>query len=86
MTARELVPDFTLDEVAQALGMSTRWVRDRIRLDGASHQRYGRHIRFTPEQVAELRAAHVRTLVQEPVTTGPKKSDTSSSANRRRSA
>jgi hypothetical protein len=51
--------------------MSTRWVRDRIRVDGAEHNRYGRHIRFTAEQVRKLRAAHVRTVVSEPVTTGP---------------
>lgn len=62
--------DFTLAEVADALGVSTRWVRDRIRLDGVAHQRYGHKIRFTPEQVAELRAAHVKALVVEPVTTG----------------
>lgn len=54
----ELDRDYTLEEVADALGMSTRWVRDRIRLDGAAHQRYGRLIRFTAEQVAALRAAH----------------------------
>lgn len=68
-----LTKDYTLDEVADALGMSTRWVRDRIRLDGAAHMRYGHVIRFTEEQVAELRAAHVRTVVKEPVTTGPRK-------------
>lgn len=79
MTAKQpLEPDYTLREVAEALGMSTRWVRDRIRLDGAEHNRYGRHIRFTPEQVAKLRAAHVATYVTEPITTGP--------AKRRRSA
>lgn len=65
--------DYTLEEVADALGMSTRWVRDRIRLDGAEHQRYGRVIRFTPAQLAALRAAHAKSLVSEPVTTGPTK-------------
>jgi excisionase family DNA binding protein len=63
--------DYTLDEVAAALGMSTRWVRDRIRIDHVSHSRYGRHIRFTAEQVAQLRAAHVQSLVNDPVTSGP---------------
>ena len=66
--------DYSLEEVADALGMSTRWIRDRIRLDGAAHIRYGRIIRFTAEQVAELRRAHVvAPLVNEPVTTGPAK-------------
>lgn len=66
-------PDLTLQEVADLLCVSTRWVRDRIRLDGVEHQRYGTRIRFTPTQVALLRAAHVRNLVSEPVTTGKKK-------------
>lgn len=73
MSKPPLEPDYTLEEVAEALGMSTRWVRDRIRLDGAEHVRYGKHIRFTRDQVAQLRAAHVRTIVSEPVTTGPAK-------------
>lgn len=65
--------DLTLEEVAELLRMSTRWVRDRIRLDGAEHQRYGRHIRFTAAQVEALRAMHTRSLVTQPVTTGPSK-------------
>lgn len=72
-TKQPLEPDYTLIEVADALGMSTRWVRDRIRLDGAEHNRYGRQIRFTAVQVAKLRAAHVASYVTEPVTTGPTK-------------
>lgn len=71
MTKPQLEPDYSLEEVADAVGMSTRWVRDRIRLDGVAHQRYGRVIKFTAEQVAELRAAHVKAIVAEPVTTGP---------------
>lgn len=75
MTAAKppLESDYTLEEVAAALGMSTRWVRDRIRHDKAEHSRYGAKIRFTAAQVAKLRAAHVRTQVAEPVTTGPVK-------------
>lgn len=73
MTRPPLEPDYSLEEVADALGMSTRWVRDRIRLDNAEHTRYGHRIRFTAEQVAKLRAAHVRNLVPDPVTSGPKR-------------
>jgi len=37
---RSAEPYITLEEVAERLGYSTRWVRDRIRLDGLpSHQR-----------------------------------------------
>lgn len=73
----ELEQDFTLDEVATALRMSTRWVRDRIRLDGVEYIRRGRGIYFTAAQVAALRAMHIRSLAQEPVTTGPDRRRTS---------
>lgn len=73
-TPTQLPADFTLDEVAEALGMSTRWVRDRIRLDGAEHQRYGHKIRFTPDQVELLRRSHVATPAKRSITTGRKKS------------
>lgn len=68
-----LAKDYSLAEVAQALGMSTRWVRDRCNLDGAAHQRYGHKIRFTAEQVDQLRASHVKHPVEQSITTGRKK-------------
>lgn len=69
-----LTRDYTLDEVAQALGMSTRWVRDRINLDDAEHIRYGHKIRFTSEQVDKLRASHTKVPAPlESITTGRKK-------------
>ncbi|MGZ4521032.1 MAG: hypothetical protein ACXVGA_06765 [Mycobacteriaceae bacterium] len=67
-----LPPDYDLDEVASALGMSTRWVRERVK-NGAEHQRYGRKIRFTAEQVEKLRAAHTKSPAPASVTTGRKK-------------
>lgn len=69
----ELPKDFSLKEVALALGMSTRWVRDRCNIDGAEHQRYGHKIRFTADQVEKLRASHVKSPTPERVTTGRKK-------------
>lgn len=68
----ELEKDFGLLEVAEALGMSERWVRQQVK-DGAVHNRYGHKIRFTAEQVEKLRAAHTTATVVEPVTTGRKK-------------
>lgn len=68
-----LDPDHTLDEVAAALGMSTRWVRDRVNLDGAEHLRYGHKIRFTTEQVEKLRAAHTKAPSGTGLTTGRKR-------------
>ena len=65
--------DYGLKEVADAMGKSTRWIRDRIRLDGVEHIRYGREIRFTAEQVDKLRAAHTKVPVAQSVTTGRKR-------------
>lgn len=56
-----LESDYSIDEVAQAIGMSTRWVRDRINKDNAEHLRYGHKIRFTAAQVDKLRASHTKT-------------------------
>lgn len=69
-----LQPDYDLTEVANALGMSERWVRERIR-EGAEHQRYGRKIRFTPEQVDKLRATFTTGAPArgQSLTTGPKR-------------
>lgn len=67
-----LAPDYSLAEVAQALGMSERWVRARIK-EGAEHQRYGHKIRFTAEQVDRLRADHTQAPVVQSVTTGRKR-------------
>lgn len=66
--------DYDLDQIAEAVGMSTRWVRDRVR-DGAAHQRYGNKIKMTAEQVALLRAAHTKEPdpVVESITTGRRK-------------
>lgn len=72
-TAIPLARDFTLEEVADALRVSKRWVRDRIRLDGAEHQRKGHKITFSAEQVDKLRAACAKAPVDQSITTGRKK-------------
>lgn len=46
--------EHTMQEVADALRMSHRWVRAQVQA-GAAHQRYGNRIRFTDEQVESLR-------------------------------
>lgn len=69
---QELTPDYDLAEVAAAMKMSTRWVREQIRA-GAEHQRYGHKIRFTQEQFEKLRAQHAQTPVAESITTGRKR-------------
>jgi len=69
-----LEPDYSVPEIADALGMSTRWVTDTIKRDGVPHVRYGRKIRMTAEQVAEFRRSHiVAPRITESITTGPAK-------------
>jgi hypothetical protein len=69
----ELEKDFTLQEVADALGMSERWLRQQVKA-GAVHNRYGHKIRFTTDQVEKLRGRYVQApAVEESVTTGRKR-------------
>lgn len=67
-----LEPDYSLEEVAEALGMSPKWVRRQVQ-GGAEHQRYGHKIRFTEAQVDRLRATHTKQPVAQGVTTGRKR-------------
>lgn len=69
MTEQQLEKDFDLNEVADALGMSPRWVRDRCK-EGAEHNRYGQKIRFTAAQVQSLREAHKKNPTPVSITTG----------------
>lgn len=68
-----LDPDYTLEEVAKSLRVSTRWVRDRIKAHGLEHQRKGHKITFTAAQVAALRATTTTAPIEESITTGRKK-------------
>lgn len=65
----ELAKDYDLNEVAEALGMSTRWVRQQCK-DGAVHNRYGQKIRFTAAQVELLRESRTKRPTEESITTG----------------
>lgn len=64
-----LPPTYTLTDVAEALGMSERWVREQIK-NGATCMRAGRKIRFTEAQYEELRASMTRSPVVQSITTG----------------
>lgn len=84
-TTDKLPKDYTLDEVADALRMSTRWVRNRIN-EGKdpdhpgpviAHERRGHKIIFTADQVEAFRNQFTDTPEVAPVasiTTGRKKS------------
>lgn len=62
-----LQAEHTMREVAEAMGMSYRWVRLQVR-NGAAHQRYGNRIRFTDEQVEALRARFASTSTPAAIT------------------
>ena len=47
--------DLDIDGLAAELGVPRTWVRDKVTARAIPHHRYGRHVRFTPEDVAEFR-------------------------------
>lgn len=64
------LPDlYTLTDVADALGMSERWLRQKC-ADGASYTRLGNKIRFTEAQYQALVETHSVTPVAQSITTG----------------
>lgn len=67
-----LTPNYTLKQVAEAMGMSERWVRRKV-TDGAEHMRFGHKIMFTEEQVDKLRGEHTQHPTPASITTGPKR-------------
>lgn len=78
----ELTRDHTLEEVADALRMSSKWIRNKIK-DGKAgrgpviaYERRGHKIVFTDEQVAALRNqfTDAPTTGGDSITTGRKKS------------
>lgn len=58
MTGRAL----DLTEAAAVLGMSREWLRKQVTAQLVPCQRYGRTVRFTPEQIALIQAAHEQPL------------------------
>lgn len=50
--------DFTLDQAAEQLGVSARWLIERARAREVPHQRYGRRVAFTADQLAQIRHMH----------------------------
>jgi hypothetical protein len=64
-----LQQEHSMEDVAKALGMSYRWVREQVR-QGAAHQRYGNRIRLTDDQVELLRSRFASTPAPTQITTG----------------
>lgn len=67
-----LEKDYTIDEVADALGMSKRWLSAQIKQHGWEHMRAGHKIRFTTAQVQKLRDSLTTNEVPKSLTTGRK--------------
>lgn len=60
MTGRDL----DLTETAELLGMSREWLRKQVTAQLVVCQRYGRAVRFTPEQIEAIKVAHEQPVVQ----------------------
>lgn len=44
------------EQLAEVLGVPVSWVRNAITARSIPHRRVGRHVRFAPEDVADLKA------------------------------
>jgi hypothetical protein len=69
----DLPTDYTLAETAAALRMSTRWLRDRIKVDKLEHEKRGHKIIFTAAQVEAVRTRYTVQPVEQSITTGKKR-------------
>lgn len=59
--------DLTAEQVAEALNLPLAWIKRGIRNKTIPHIAYGpRNIRFTPEQVEQIRQSHAVTPKQSP--------------------
>lgn len=65
--------DYTLKEVAAALRMSERWLRDRIKNDKLEHEKRGHKILFTAAQVEAIRSRYTAQPAEQSITTGRKR-------------
>lgn len=66
-------PLHDLAAIAKAMGTSTRWVRDRLRLDGIEYTKLGNRIRMTDAQLDAFKAAYVVNATPVGGTTGRKR-------------
>jgi len=58
--------DLTIPELAELLQMSEKWVKRRVSARAIPHHRRGRLVRFTPDDVRQI-----RDMDAEPVQTAP---------------
>lgn len=72
-TTPTLPRDYTLTEVAAALRVSTRWLRDKIKADKLPHGTRGHKLVFSGDQVAAIRKRYEAQPIEQSITTGKKR-------------
>lgn len=63
-----LQSDYTVEQVAEALQVSARWVRKQVAEGTAPHYRAGHKLRFTAAHVEALRRNLEVVAVDQPIT------------------
>jgi hypothetical protein len=58
--------DLDTKAAAELLGMSAEWLRKQAAARLVPHNRYGRSVRFTAEQVAQIRAMSAQPIASVP--------------------
>jgi hypothetical protein len=66
-------PDLTLNEAADVIRMSERWLRQQIKDGLVECERRGHKIFFTPSQVEKLRHSFTVRPAAQSITTGRKR-------------
>lgn len=64
------VSSLNYDHAAKVLGVPAEWLKKRVPEGGFPHSRYGKHVIFTPEDIAEIRRRHRVPVAGMPGTTG----------------
>lgn len=65
--------DYNLEQIAEAMDMSTRWVRDQLKDLSIEHRRPGKRIRMSAEQLEKFKARYDVVPVVQSITTGRKR-------------
>lgn len=58
--------DLDITAAAEELGLPRSWLRDRVTAHAVPHHRYGKHVRFTTEDLAAIRAASAKPALNAP--------------------
>lgn len=60
------MPDLDMAALAEELGVPFSWVKEKVAARQLPHRRYGKHVRFTAEDVAAIRAASAEPVAAAP--------------------